>query len=91
MRQKICSISRLYFCFISISLLLHYPAQAQTSKESQDLTFDMKKAEKEIEKRLRDYENALRNEDLEALGNLYAIDAEILHNGRSSTVGRDKT
>jgi ketosteroid isomerase-like protein len=41
--------------------------------------------EKEIELRLRDYENYLRNGDSIALGHMYTEDAEII----PSTVGRD--
>lgn len=41
--------------------------------------------EKEIESRLREYENHLRNEDSVALGNMYMKDAEII----PSTVGRE--
>jgi ketosteroid isomerase-like protein len=41
--------------------------------------------EKEIELRLRKYENYLRNEDSIALGNMYTVDAEVI----PSTVGRD--
>ncbi|MCA6073987.1 YybH family protein [Fulvivirga sedimenti] len=51
--------------------------------------FDMTRAEKEIEKRLRDYEDALSEGDAVRLGNLYTADAEILHDGKPNTVGRE--
>ena len=46
---------------------------------------DISTLEKEIESRLREYENHLRNEDSVALGNMYMKDAEII----PSTVGRE--
>ena len=50
--------------------------------------FDIEKAKLEIESRLRDYENAMASGDKAVFGNLYAEDAEIFHNGRPSTIGR---
>ncbi|MGB5172606.1 MAG: DUF4440 domain-containing protein [Eudoraea sp.] len=46
---------------------------------------DISTLEKEIESRLREYENHLRNEDSVALGNMYMKDAEII----PSTVGKE--
>lgn len=45
---------------------------------------DLTTLEKEIELRLREYENSLQNGDSIALGNMYTVDAEII----PSTVGR---
>ncbi|MEO7265012.1 MAG: nuclear transport factor 2 family protein [Ferruginibacter sp.] len=50
--------------------------------------FNLSKAEKEIEARLRDYEKALKNGDSIALGNMYTADAELFSNGGPSTIGR---
>jgi ketosteroid isomerase-like protein len=46
---------------------------------------DLTTLEKDIESRLRQYENYLKNGDSVALGNMYTEDAEII----PSTVGRD--
>ncbi|RPA68587.1 nuclear transport factor 2 family protein [Cyclobacteriaceae bacterium YHN15] len=46
---------------------------------------DLAALEKEIELRLREYENYLKNEDSIALGNMYTVNAEVL----PSIVGRD--
>ncbi len=46
---------------------------------------DLSSLKKEIELRLRDYENYLRNGDSIALGNMYVQDAEII----PSTAGRE--
>ncbi|MEZ5009524.1 MAG: DUF4440 domain-containing protein [Chitinophagales bacterium] len=51
--------------------------------------FDIEKAKSEIETRLRDYENAMANGDKVLFANLYAEDAEIFHDGKPSTVGRE--
>lgn len=77
---------------ILASLLIYFPArtvQAQSGGAEQVVAFDIDRAWQEIEQRLRDYENALKKGNLAALGNLYTIDAEILHNGGPSTVGRE--
>ena len=52
--------------------------------------FDIEKAKTEIECRLRDYENAMANGDIELFANLYTEDAEIFHDGRPSTLGREE-
>jgi ketosteroid isomerase-like protein len=46
---------------------------------------DLAVMEKQIELRLREYENHLKNEDSIALGNMYMMDAEVI----PSTVGRE--
>jgi ketosteroid isomerase-like protein len=46
---------------------------------------DISTLEKEIELRLREYENHLKNGDSLALGNMYMVDAEII----PSTIGRE--
>lgn len=49
--------------------------------------YSIDQARKEIAERLRDYENALARGDVQALGALYTVDAEIIHQG-PNTVGR---
>ena len=71
-----------FFCFIP-------KVEAQSNKRNPKSTFDLVKAEKEIQLRLRAFENALKNGDSIEIGNLYTIDAEILNNGSPSTVGID--
>jgi len=52
-------------------------------------SFDLAVAEDEIASRLRAYEDALATGDLQAFGQMYTVDAEILHNGSPSTLGRE--
>ena len=66
--------------FMLVAFYCIHPVAAQS--------FNLIKAEKEIESRLRDYENALKNGDSIALGNMYAADAELFSNGGPSTIGR---
>lgn len=47
------------------------------------------KAKAEIELRIQAYVGALKKGDATALGNLYTSDAQILNNGRPSTIGRE--
>jgi len=79
--RKLC----LTVFFACICFIPKIPAQSN----SQNGDFDLNKAKKEIEQRLRDYENALKNGDSITLSNLYTIDAEILNNGKPSTMGRN--
>jgi ketosteroid isomerase-like protein len=51
--------------------------------------FNIEAAESEIEMRLREYEKALENGNVIALGNMYTSDAEILHHGSPATKGRE--
>ncbi len=51
--------------------------------------FSLDTANKEIEERLRTYEDLLAKGDAEGLAQIYAKDAEILHDGRPSTKGRE--
>lgn len=53
------------------------------------IQFNIEEAQIEIESRLRDYENAMVDGDKDAFANLYAIDAEIFHDGSHSTIGRE--
>jgi len=50
--------------------------------------FDLEKVKSEIAHRLRSFEDALAKGDKAGLGNLYAEDAEIFHDGSPSTIGR---
>lgn len=67
--------------------LVFFSACDQKSNEnnSESEQVDLAVLEKEIELRLREYENHLQNEDSIALGNMYSIDAEVI----PSTAGRD--
>ena len=56
--------------------------------KSETTQFDLEKAKTEIASRLRAYEDAMAKGDKIAFGNLYAEDAEIFHDGRPSTIGR---
>jgi len=53
------------------------------------MQFNPEHAKKEIASRLRAYENAMATGDITAFGNLYTEDAEIFHDGRPSTIGRE--
>lgn len=65
------------------SFMISNRAQAQSSK-----SFNPATAEKEIAMQLRAYENALKNGDTAALGNLYCTDAELMQHGSPSIFGR---
>lgn len=67
--------------------LVFFSACDQKSNEnnSESGPVDLSILEKEIELRLREYENHLQNEDSLALGNMYMMDAEVI----PSTVGRE--
>ena len=59
--------------------------QKVAEKNAQSEQDDLSSLEKEIELRLREYENQLQNRESNALGNMYTEDAEII----PSTVGRE--
>jgi len=59
--------------------------QKVTKKSVESEQTDLSTLEKEIELRLREYENHLQNGDSIALGEMYMMDAEII----PSTVGRN--
>ena len=59
--------------------------QKKTEKNAETEQTDISILKKEIEVRLREYENLLKNGDSIALGGMYMIDAEII----PSTVGRE--
>jgi len=59
--------------------------QKANEKSLESKQTDLSTLEKEIELRLREYENNLQNGDSIALGDMYMIDAEII----PSTVGRE--
>ncbi len=91
MKSKNNYIRTLCLCLTGIVVFFCFTpkAEAQTNNSNSKSTFDLIKEEKEIQLRLRDFENALKNRDSIEIGNLYTIDAEILNNGSPSTVGRD--
>ena len=51
-------------------------------------SFDLEKANSEIRLRLNAYEEAMQKGDKDALGNMYAEDAEILNDGKPSIIGK---
>lgn len=68
-----------------LSVMMTSCNQNASKKSSEPNQTDIATLEKEIELRLREYENYLRNGDSLALGNMYTKDAEII----PSTVGRE--
>lgn len=71
---------------ISILLISLTSCDQKVSENNvQSKQVDLSTLEKEIELRLREYENYLQNGDSIALGNMYMKDAEII----PSTVGRE--
>ena len=77
---------RITLSFIILSTLISFTSceQKVTEKILEFEQTDLTTLEKEIELRLREYENSLQNGDSIALGNMYTVDAEII----PSTVGR---
>ncbi len=59
--------------------------EQKTREKELNIETDLSTLEKEIELRLRDYENHLQNGDSISLGDMYMINAEII----PSTVGRE--
>jgi ketosteroid isomerase-like protein len=51
--------------------------------------FDLEKAKSEIRSRLNLYEQAMKRGDKDALGNMYAENAEIFQDGKANTIGRE--
>ncbi len=75
----------LSLALITVLILATMGCDQKTSeKSSESNQVDMSVLEKEIESRLREYENHLRNGDSIALGEMYMENAEII----PSTVGR---
>ena len=73
---------------LSLILILSifiFGCEQKTEEEILNSETDISTLEKEIELRLREYENHLKNGDSIALGNMYMENAEIL----PSTVGRE--
>ena len=68
-----------------LSVMMTNCEQNASKKRSEPNQTDITTLEKQIELRLREYENYLRNGDSIALGNMYMEDAEII----PSTVGRE--
>jgi ketosteroid isomerase-like protein len=84
--MKTTKLTKLQLLTFLVSLVF-FSACDQKSNEnnSESELVDLSILEKEIELRLREYENHLQNEDSIALGNMYTIDAEVI----PSTAGRD--
>ena len=71
---------------IMFAVLIFILGCAQKTREKELISeTDLSTLEKEIELRLREYENHLQNGDSIALGDMYLMDAEII----PSTVGRE--
>ena len=77
---------RITLSFIILSTLISFTSceQKVNEKALESEQADLPTLEKEIELRLREYENYLQSGDSIALGNMYTKDAEII----PSTVGR---
>ncbi len=69
--------------FLTITLVNCNQPRNETS------SFDLGKAKSEIRSRLNLYEEAMAKGDKDALGNMYAKDAEIFHDGKANTIGRE--
>ena len=77
--------SILLLTFLITSISITSCKQKKTENNSEINQIDLATLEKEIELRLRDYENLLQNGDSIALGDMYMVDAEII----PSTIGRE--
>ena len=80
-KVRITLFSTILIALISLTSCDQKVAKKSTESEQTDLST----LEKEIELRLREYENHLQNGDSIALGEMYMMDAEII----PSTVGRN--
>ena len=78
-------LNRVRFAIFLIVPIFFSNCERQTKEEVPNVEVDMSTLEKEIESRLREYENHLKNGDSIALGNMYTENAEII----PSTVGRN--
>jgi ketosteroid isomerase-like protein len=76
---------RIRFTLLVILLLFFAGCEQKPTEKELLAAVDISTLEKEIEARLREYENHLKNGDSTALGNMYMEDAEII----PSTIGRD--
>ena len=73
-----------FLTFLIVSIFITSCDQKTNEKTLKSSQTDLSTLEKEIELRLREYENYLQSGDSIALGNMYTEDAEII----PSTVGR---
>jgi ketosteroid isomerase-like protein len=83
--MKKLKLSKTRFIIILIISIFISSCAQQTKEKELHIKIDISTLEKEIELRLREYENHLQNGDSIALGNMYMVDAEII----PSTVGRE--
>jgi len=83
--KKFIFSSILLLTFLITSISVTSCKQKATENKSETNQIDLASLEKEIELRLREYENLLQNGDSIALGDMYMIDAEII----PSTIGRE--
>ncbi len=72
------------FITMLVVLIFISGCEQKTKEKELNIETDLLTLEKEIELRLREYENHLHNGDSIALGDMYMMDAEII----PSTVGR---
>ena len=80
----------LFLISIVVSFCITPELVAQSNTGNSKPTVDLVSAEKAIHIQIRAFENALKNGDSTAIGNLYTVDAKILNHGSPSTVGRDE-
>lgn len=82
---KLTFRSILLLTFLIASISITSCKQKAIENNSKTNQIDLATLEKEIELRLREYENLLENGDSIALGDMYMVDAEII----PSTIGRE--
>lgn len=83
--KKFTFSSILLLTFLIASISITSCKEKETENIPETIQPDLANLEKEIELRLREYENLLKNGDSIALGNIYMVDAEII----PSTIGRE--
>ena len=90
MRISNLIVTKILFHTLGIITFFLIPqALAQPDSSDQKPITELDQLKTEIEQRIHEYETALKNGDFLALGNMYTIDAEILHHGSPSTIGRE--
>lgn len=82
---KLTFRSILLLIFLIVSVSITSCKQITTENNTQTDQIDLASFEKEIELRLREYENLLQKGDSIALGDMYMVDAQII----PSTIGRE--
>jgi len=83
--KKLTFRSILLITFLIATISITSCKQKATENNSETDQIDLATLEKEIELRLREYENLLQKGDSIALGDMYMVEAEII----PSTIGRE--